>query len=60
MCFILCRVLTIHRPFDRVVGILVMRDAHMGEERDMWRLIVFKETLWFALTEEFLTSVVSP
>lgn len=52
--------LTIHQPFDRVVGVLVMRDAHMGEERDMWRLIVFKETLWFALTEAFLTSVVNP
>lgn len=32
MCFILYHVLTIHQPFEKVVGILVVRDAPMGKE----------------------------
>lgn len=31
-----------HQPFEGVVGILAMMDAHMGKEGDMWQLIVFK------------------
>lgn len=41
-CFILYHVLTILKTFDRLVGFLVMRDAHMEKEGGMWHLIVFK------------------
>lgn len=57
---ILHHVLTIHQLFEGVVGVLVMRGAHMGEERDMGHLIFFKETLWFVVTEGFLTSALNP